>query len=84
MKVTNKSVIIETTNTMHGHLERGGVCGRIDRYPLADVITATGLNRGALAGSNECDLCPGYECTIREVIKYNVRGTCVRRGAVIQ
>lgn len=84
MQVTQQSVVIETTNRVLGMLEQGGVCGRVDRYPLADCIRATGLTAEQLADAEEDVDCDGYEhVSVREVIERNVKGRCVRKGARI-
>ena len=81
MKVTRKSVIIETTNTINGCLEQGGICGRVDRYDRAKAAELIGCDPADVPETYEV---PGYNhVTAREMIQRNLNGRCVRRGQVI-
>lgn len=85
MKIIKNSVIIEVTNTRDGCLEQGGVCGRLDRYDLGDVLSATGMTLEELSESSEDDLCVGFESVnIRDVIEYHCRPVGVVKGHLIQ
>lgn len=86
MKITkDNNVLIETTNTVNGMLEQGGVCGQVMAYPLDDVVQATGLTRDEIAEADPDDAAPGYEAaSIRQVCEHHVKGRVVRRGTRIQ
>ena len=61
MKVTkNNNVLIETTNTVCGCLEQGGICGRVESYPLAGVMIAAGLSRDEIEVADMYDNAPAY------------------------
>ena len=86
MKVTKKSVIIETTNTVNGMLEQGGISGRIMAYPIAAAAKACGLTVEQLRVADLGDDAPSYkyQTTICEAIERECAGRCIRRGSVIQ
>ena len=80
MRGTEKSVVIDTTNRVNGMLEKGGVMGLVEAYPLADVERVTGLSGAQLRGCNGDELCPGYQVSIRDLIQERLSGRIVRRG----
>lgn len=54
MKITkNNNVLIETTNKVNGMLEQGGVCGRVESYPLADAMELLGMTRDEIAAADD-------------------------------
>jgi len=81
-------VIIETTNTVHGCLEQGGVCGRRVSYLLADIRHLLSDSQVHMAKTQDIDsaqFAEGYEgITIRQAIHYEgIAGHVVSRGVVI-
>lgn len=89
MKINKRGeVLVETTNTVYGMLEQGGVSGRVVAYKLGDVLAATGLmDERAIANHNEHDYAPSYgnNCiSIRDAIERECVGRVVKPGVIIQ
>ena len=84
MKVTKKSVVVTTTNMIHGMLEHGGLMGLVVAYPLPEAIVATGLSAEELAAADADDLVDGCQCTIHEVLNYTCPCRVIRRGTRIE
>ena len=86
MKTTNKSVIIETTNTINGMLEQGGICGMKIAYPIDVCERVTGLTAAELAAAKESDSPKGYTegITLREIIEHAAKGRIISKGVIIK
>lgn len=86
MKITkSNNVLIETTNTVNGMLEQGGVCGRVVSYPLSGVMRATGLTRDEIEAADEDDDAPSHDgLTISQACEYEVTGRVIRKGVEIE
>jgi len=82
MRVTKKSIIIETTNRVHGMLEQGGICGRVVAYPIS-TLEETELLFAATAAAD--DLALGYDVSWRELLAYRCPvPRVIRRGVTIE
>ena len=85
-----KRVQVETTNTLHGCMEQGGVCGLIESYPadevakyLTDWADLLDEETGRLDGTYG-DAETGY-CPIGDVLRERAAGRhVIRRGTVIE
>jgi hypothetical protein len=87
MRTTKISVLIDTTHTVHGCLEQGGIAGRVVAYPIDDACRVTGLTRAELAAAEPDDAAPAYAClSVRQAIEHNLshKERVVRRGDVIE
>ena len=86
MKITKHgNLLVETTNTVYGMLEQGGIQGRIVAYPVDQVIEATGLSRDELEELESAhELLDNPVATLAQLIDYSgIPGRVIRRGAVI-
>ncbi|OQB95877.1 MAG: hypothetical protein BWX80_04234 [Candidatus Hydrogenedentes bacterium ADurb.Bin101] len=85
-----KRVLVETTNTLQGCLEQGGICGLIESYPadevakyLTDWADLLDEETGMLDGTYG-DAETGY-CPIGDVLRERAAGRhVVRRGTIIE
>lgn len=87
MRITKSNrVLIEITNRCHGCLESGGICVRVQSYPLAGVMEATGLNMAQIADADPTDNAPAYGegVTIAEACNHEMEPRIIRTGRVIQ
>lgn len=84
MKLTRKSVIIDTTNRIGDCLEAGGICGRRVAYPIHLAEAATGLTRAELAAAEPSEKISLGGMSLAQLIEWRVPGRVVRRGTVIR
>lgn len=82
--ITRKSAIIETTNTVGGCLEQGGVLGRRVAYPIADACRVTGLSAAELAAADPSACLLGEAVTLAERLAHEVPGRVLTRGTGIR
>lgn len=77
-------VIIETTNTVNGCLEQGGVCGKRVSYPAADVARVLGIEVSEIELYDTDDEAPGRDCTVGQALAHELgEGHIIRRGELI-
>jgi len=82
MRCTKQSVMIDTTNVIHGCLEQGGISGRVDAYNRAEVMDLIGCDPATVDEDYEV---LGYDhVRARDLIERNCVGRCIRKGHVIQ
>ena len=80
LRLTDKSVILETTHRIHGCLEQGGISGRKVAYPLADVADLIGCDPSQVSGDT---LVAGYNhVTVHELVERTLTGRVIRKGSV--
>ena len=80
LRLTDKSVILETTHRIHGCLEQGGISGRKVAYPLADVADLIGCDPSQVSGDT---LVAGYNhVTVRDLVERTLTGRVIRKGWV--
>lgn len=85
MRITDKSVLVETTSRIGDCLEQGGVCGRVEAYPLDRAMELLDMTRDELELAEPDWDAPGYEfATIRNVLETSLTPRVIRRGVTVE
>ena len=80
-----KKVILDTTNLIHGCLEQGGVCGRLDLYDTRQVLALLDVSLAELIALDQFDYAPDFpEANIKSAIEWHLEGKCYRKGTLIE
>lgn len=77
---------IETTNSVDGMLEQGGVCGQIISYDATEIAKIMECDEAEAAEMDGDEIVPGTSnVTLRQYIEFNgIEGYVVRKGTKIE
>lgn len=77
---------IETTNTVNGLLEHGGICGRIVSYDAAEIAKIMDCTEAEASKMDGSEIVPGTsQVNLAAYLNYHgYKGHVVRTGHIIQ